>query len=371
MTSTTITGVRIFDGEDLLDGLYDVAFEDGVITSVAAADAATADASGDGEIVDGTGSTLLPGLIDAHVHVLGRHDLEALAAHGVTTAYDMASWPAALTDSLRHVPGVTDILSSGVPGAGPGGVHSRIPGFPAEAILDGQEKVEGFIAARVAQGSDYVKVVAEAPGRGGPDQATITAVVEGAHAVGLRVVAHASALGAVAVANDAGVDILTHVPIDAPIDALGAASIRDAGRLVIPTLSMMEGIVANAARPEISYESARDSVAALHAAGVPIIAGTDANSSPGVPAAVPHGSSIHHELVLLVEAGLAPIEALRSTTSLAARSFGLDDRGVVAVGKRADLVLVDGDPLTDITDTTRLRGIWISGAAVHPAVEAD
>jgi imidazolonepropionase-like amidohydrolase len=364
MTSTIVSGVRVFDGENLLDGLYDVIFDGGIITSVTTAGGAAAGAP---DVVDGHGGTLLPGLIDAHVHVLRPDDLAALAAHGVTTAYDMASWPAALTDSLRHVPGVTDILSAGVPGAGPGGVHSRIPGFPTEAILDDREKAEAFITARVAQGADYVKVVVEAPGRGGPDQATVSAVVEGAHAAGLRVIAHASALGAVAVANEAGVDILTHVPIDAPIDDAGAVAIRDAGRLVIPTLTMMEGVVANVARPGISYESARDSVSALHRAGVPIIAGTDANSSPGVPAAVSHGPSLHRELMLLVDAGLTPVEALRAATGLAARSFGLDDRGAVAVGKRADLVLVDGDPVSDIADSSRIRGIWIAGSPVQRA----
>jgi len=134
-----------------------------------------------------------------------------------------------------------------------------------------------------------------------------------------------------------------------------------AGRVVIPTLTMMAGIVANVAPPGADYANARASVGVLHAAGVPILAGTDANDTPGTPSRVPHGDSLHRELELLVEAGLSTAEVLHATTSLPARYFGLDDRGTIESGKRADLVLIDGDPLADIRATRSIRRVWCGG----------
>jgi imidazolonepropionase-like amidohydrolase len=87
--------------------------------------------------------------------------------------------------------------------------------------------------------------------------------------------------------------------------------------------------------------------------------------APMSPAKVPHGESLHDELGLLVEAGLTPVEALRAATTLPALYFGMGDRGIIAPGTRADLVLVDGDPTQDIAATRAIRGVWIAGARVH------
>jgi hypothetical protein len=92
------------------------------------------------------------------------------------------------------------------------------------------------------------------------------------------------------------------------------------------------------------------------AAGVPILAGTD-TPNPGTA----HGVSMHRELELLVEAGLTPAQALAAATAVPAARFGLADRGRIAPGLRADLVLVKGDPTTDITATRRIAGVWKRG----------
>jgi hypothetical protein len=106
--------------------------------------------------------------------------------------------------------------------------------------------------------------------------------------------------------------------------------------------------------------NAMAAVRLLRAAGVPILAGSDA-PNPGTA----HGVSLHRELELLVEAGLTPPEALAAATSVPARLFGLSDRGVVAKGRRADLLLVDGDPTRDITATRDIAAIWKSGVPVE------
>lgn len=113
-----------------------------------------------------------------------------------------------------------------------------------------------------------------------------------------------------------------------------------------------------------NYDNCCESVQLMHKAGVPIMAGTDANDIPDTPAPVKHGMIIHHELELLVEAGLSPVEALRSVTSVVAEQFGLNDRGRIEPGLRADLVLVDGDPLKDVSETQRMKRVWCCGMEV-------
>ncbi len=354
-----IGNVRVFDGERFVD-------RGPVVISGAVLGE---DPPGSGaEVVDGAGGYLLPGLIDAHVHLLGPDDLDRLVGFGVTTALDMACWPPEHVDALRG--GRPDIRSAGTPAIGATGPHARMPGMPAEAVLTAPEQAEPFVAKRVGEGSDYIKIVVERPGPDLLDQPTVDALAAAARAHGKRSVAHASSVSAYRMAVAAGVDVVTHVPLDGVLDAETVARMVADGIVAVPTLAMMEAIVRGLGRPGDTYAAARDSVAALHAAGVPIIAGTDANSAPGSPAAVAHGESIHRELELLVDAGLTPTGALRAATSLAARHFGLDDRGTIAPGRRADLVLLDGDPLTDITATRRIERIWCAGVEITPSGRA-
>ena len=93
-----------------------------------------------------------------------------------------------------------------------------------------------------------------------------------------------------------------------------------------------------------------------------MLAGTDSNQTPVVP--LKHGESLHRELELPVDAGLSTEEALRPCTSLSARCFRLGDRGTIVRGKRADLVLVGGNPIDDIASTKNVRKVWVAGREV-------
>lgn len=119
--------------------------------------------------------------------------------------------------------------------------------------------------------------------------------------------------------------------------------------------------------PPETYDVAARGVGAPHAAGVPILAGTDANTTPGVPYQPAFDASPHDELALLVDAGLSTAAALRAATSLPAKHFGLSDRGAVRPGLRADLVLLDGDPVADISATRAIRRVWLAGTEVRRA----
>jgi imidazolonepropionase-like amidohydrolase len=97
---------------------------------------------------------------------------------------------------------------------------------------------------------------------------------------------------------------------------------------------------------------------------VVILAGTDANAAPSSPAKVAHGTSLHDELERLVAAGLSNVEALRAATALPAAHFGLEDRGRVASGLRADLVLVRADPTLDVRATIDVVRVFCAGREV-------
>jgi hypothetical protein len=113
------------------------------------------------------------------------------------------------------------------------------------------------------------------------------------------------------------------------------------------------------------FNVAKETVRRLKAAGVPILAGTDA-PNPGTA----HGVALHRELELLVESGLTPVEALAAATSVPASSFHLADRGRIEKGRRADLLLVQGDPTTDITATRAIEGVWKGGVRADRAAFA-
>jgi imidazolonepropionase-like amidohydrolase len=141
-----------------------------------------------------------------------------------------------------------------------------------------------------------------------------------------------------------------------------AQALVAAGTEIVPTLIMMRTIV-EVVNPGggPGPQAARASVATLREAGMAIIAGTDANRSPGAPAAPPFGASLHDELELLVDAGLTPVEAIHAATSVPAGRFGLDDRGRIEAGARADLVLLDEDPASGISAVRSIRGVWCAG----------
>ncbi|MFD1047820.1 amidohydrolase family protein, partial [Kibdelosporangium lantanae] len=239
-----------------------------------------------------------------------------------------------------------------------GGPHVHIPGLAPDAIVLTPDQAPGFVAERAAAGSDYFKIVVEAPGEGGPDEPTLKALVKAAHNHGLKVIAHGVTPGAYTLALNAGADILTHVPVSGPINP---ADLDRAGP-VIPTLTMMKASTAGRGVP---YDAAAANAATLYLAGKVIMAGTDANDVGGVPYHVDYGDSLHTELELLVDIGMSPVEALRAATSVPAGVFGLTDRGAVEPGLRADLVLVDGDPLADIRSTRAITRVWCAGVEVQ------
>jgi imidazolonepropionase-like amidohydrolase len=371
-----ISDVHVFDGDHFSEPKT-VFIGDGLIVE---------DTEG-AKVIDGHKGFLIPGFIDAHVHLKDVHDLQQLASYGITTALDMACWPISKVDQLRNQAGLPDIRSAGLPATSSGSVHSSLLPLPKDACVHGPVAAANFVAKRVSDKVDYLKVVADVPG---PDQDTLTALVSEGHKNKLLVIAHAAALIPFAMSLNAKADVITHVPTDQPVNEAAALRMVAQGQIAVPTLTMMEGSVKHkpslgsalsllgtnpwglmaifkkqkAASGTPSYLNARKSVSNMYHAGVPILAGTDANSQPGTPFQVVHGESLHHEFELLLDAGLSPVEVLNSTTSLPAKYFGLHDRGIIKVGKRADLVLLGENPVMNIKATRAIQRVWCKGIEV-------
>lgn len=165
-------------------------------------------------------------------------------------------------------------------------------------------------------------------------------------------------VAATATAQTAGVDFVTHVPLDDLMDDGAVNHMLSSKRIDVPTLTMMKKV---AQLKGGTYENARQKVASMYRAGVPILAGTDANTSPGSPTQVPCGIGVHEELEVLTGCGMSTVEVLQAATSLPARYFGLHDRGVVLPGYRADFILVKGNPVEDIQTLRNIQVVWIAG----------
>jgi len=392
---TFITGAHVFDGEEFIDDAT-LVIADGRVEALGS-DLAVDDGA---EIFDASGKTILPGLIDAHVHSFGTARADALR-FGVTTMLDMFRLPLDFqqTHAERESLAPTDqadLYSAGFLATAPGG-HGTQYGIEVPT-LTGPEEAAEWVAARKDEGSDWIKVVIE-PGWGERelptlDAATVAALIEAAHANDLMAVAHVSTYADAMLAIEAGIDGLVHLFGDRRINQAFLGAVRESGIFVVPTTPVLAAAYGHDSTdwllnqptlgPRLSAAQRRNlearfpgagadgeqwaalvhNIGALHDAGVPILAGSDA-PNPGTT----YGASIHHALRLLVAAGLSPIDALRAATSVPARAFSLDQRGCLQPGCRADLLIVDGDPLETIEATTRIDGIWKNGRRM--AVDAD
>jgi imidazolonepropionase-like amidohydrolase len=393
-----IRDVRVFDGVAHLPRAS-VLVEGGVIAAVGPS--VVAPAGTDLIEPEADDATLLPGLIDCHTHA-APGTLAQAVVFGVTTELDMFCPPELVRRHRAEAASnaaVADVFSAGTGATAPGGhptqVVSEVDWLEEFPTVGGPEQAADFVAERVAEGSQYLKIFVGgiAPDDGLPtlEPATVAALTEAAHTHGILAVAHALDQRAAATAVAAGVDALAHVFVDGPATPSFVAEVAQAGIVVTPTLTVLESLCGlptgtdlagdprlnpylrsaalaalrqtigsttpHAPQPDLRH--ARRSVQSLADAGVRILAGTDA----GVPGTA-HGASLHRELELLTQCGLTATQALAAATAVPAACFGLSDRGRVAPGRQADLVLVRGDPTTEITHTRNILAVWRRGQRI-------
>lgn len=335
--------------------------------------------------IDARGRTIVPGLWDLHAHTGQIEWAPAYLAAGVTTARDVGGerrFLTALRDALASGsgPGPRLLLAGLVEGGGPNGYGTTIATTPEEA----RAIVDAYKAAGFQQMKLYNQLTPE----------VATAVIAQAHALGMTVTGHIPNAMTLRSAVEAGLDQFEHLAVrGTPGSPEVAETIRflkekgtvagltmawdellgrapetaiesfEPGILIAPIpLQSSYGSVRNetdAAKAQTSLRRSLDIVGALHKGGVRIVAGTD-GAVPGV--------SLIRTLELFVQAGLAPKEALATATRVPAEFLGLGaDVGTLEAGKRADLLIVDADPLANISNLRKSRFVVTNGRAYATA----
>jgi imidazolonepropionase-like amidohydrolase len=402
MTRLVLSGGRVFDGTGASLADADVVIEDGRIVEVGSG------LDGD-DAVDVTGKALLPGLFDCHVHLASRYEdfdewkmlnepfslpffrtvenLRTTLALGITTVRDAMGADAGLKAAVeegtlvgpRMQISVTMLsITSGhndmwLPrgAVGPWGVE--YPGMPL-GVCDGVEGVTRKVREVIRAGADVIKIASSGgffspsddPMEPNFSQEEVDAIVRTAADLGRWVMSHAHGPEGIKRAVRAGVRSIEHGTY---LDEEGAEMMAERGTWLVPTLTAGDTTVELADDPHLS-DAVRDKLKALGRpefdafalaaeAGVKVAMGTDCPVAP-------HGTNLN-ELRHMAEHGLTPEQALVAATSSAAELMGLQDElGTLEPGKRADVVVVDGDPFDFVTLKDRVEQVWKDGVRVVP-----
>ena len=397
---TAITNVRIFDGENEIN-------EHVVVIKGAYIQAIGGEIPSGAKVIDGQGATLMPGLIDSHVHT----DMDGLRdalKFGVTTELEMMGrWSAGQRRKISERNDIAGLRSPGMGITAKGGHPTQYASknwffrmfvrffFPS---VETAEEAVKHVKNEVSKGADYIKIFIEDgtcvgfPGLPTLADNVVKAAIDEAHRFNKLAIVHVTTFDATERAIDAGIDGLGHLFFDRAHTPELIDKIASSDAFVIPTLVTISSALGNSAAtlaadervkarlsqewleslarsmnvyPQGNLEDVYATVRALHAAGVDILAGSDVSEPTPTLGGLAHGASLHHELQLLVAAGLEPIDALRAATSVPARRFGLTGHGRIIPGALADMVLVDGNPLDDISGTLSIRSVWHRGVQLQ------
>ena len=344
------------------------------------------------------GATLLPGLINCHIHLTlsGVPDIAADAKAsdsvlalralvnavrgleaGVTTVRDLGA-PSYASIELGRAIARGDFVGPNVVAAGRGITSTGGHGLEIGREADGADEVRRAVREQLHAGASVIKLFSTGGILGGgasPDISQLTleetrAAVEEGHSRGLRVTTHALAAKGMRTAIEAGVDSIGHAAL---LDAETIRLCKEKNVAIVPTLAAIRAILAHPTelgeavmdRARVVSSRHQESIRGAHKAGVTIAAGTDA----GTPFNYAEHFSV--ELGALVEIGMTPEEALRAATSVAAGVIGRSDVGRIVEGTRADFVAVPGDPLRDIGAMRSVLGVWkdgqrLAGSSVRP-----
>lgn len=346
---------------------------------------------GEGTVVDLSNKFVLPGFIDSHVHLGGQQGDGDRATRFTSTSADAAlrgaqyakitleagfTTVADLGGNADAVVGLRNAVAQGrivgpriLASAGtvtPHGGHGDANGVPESmvplmrttGVCSGPDDCRRAVRERVRSGADVIKITATGgvlsdTGAGLNQQFSndeLAAIVETAHFMGRRVTAHAHGTDGINSFLRAGGDSIEHGTF---LDNEGIRLLKANGGYLVPTLLAGDFVAREAQRPGTFFTANQrkksleagplmlDMARRAHAAGVKIAFGTDNGVGP-------HGDNAR-EFVLLVQAGLTPIEAIRTATINAADHFGLQDEiGRITAGYNADIIAVDGDPLQDV-----------------------
>lgn len=305
--------------------------------------------------IDASSLTLLPGFIDAHVHI-GFVEPATVVRGGVTTVRDLG-WP---LDEIGRLMAGSEAPGSEGPAitavgpilTAPGGYPTRAGWAPQGTALEigSPERADEAVHSLAEWGAAAIKIALNPPAGPVLDTPTLTAITETARSVGLRTTGHVTGLDQLDRALDAGLDELAHMLMSyeaIPDDTI--ARMVTADMVVVPTLAVRSGA---------DLDQAVDNLRRFAAAGGKVVYGTDLGNSGPQPGIDPL------EVAGMAAAEMAPSAIIRSATAGAAAWLGLDDRGVLEQGRRADIIGVSGEPTKRAADLTDVELVMQGGRVV-------
>ena len=367
-----IRRVHLFDG-DADRGVVDVAVREGRIARIGSVGGGCEGAT----TIDGAGKHLIPGLVNAHVHLWKQSDLRDALQAGVFTVVDLhtSGGPDAAFRRLRDSSGYASYYSAGYAATVPGGHPTQL--FPIETINDSVTP-EQFVEHRVAKGADLIKIVSgnPPPGARGATNPTLSfaqieAITRAAKARSRMVLVHVARIDETVRIARMGVDGFAHLWSygDSATDEQ-LRVLKGAGVFVIPTALLQQRAWQVIDREPSGKHTFRESLSPMplvlreirrvHDAGIPIVAGTDPPNW-----GVNYGGDLVEELAIYARAGLSNAEVLRTATGVPARLLPVDGAGRIVEGSRANLILLNSDPLEDVAALRDIAGIWKNGTRVR------
>ena len=356
---TVIRNVNVFTGTEYLEQT-NLIFRDSVIVKISKKVPKYKSL----RVIDGTGNTIIPPLVNAHVHLWQPESLVASLKAGVFVNLDMhntdegANFLRSFNDSLNY----SSFYSSNSAVTVPGG-HGTQFGFPVPTIND-SISAEKFVQDRLTANADYIKVIREPRMNSLTDQQSSDAINE-AHKSGVLAVGHSHNIGESITLTEQGIDGLMHIWYDKPADETFLLKMKGSEIFIVPTLLATQKVLELAkqqgwAKYVLSFEKVLEEVKRAYDAGITIICGTD---PPNL--GVNYTDNLFDEMELLSKAGLTNIEILKSASINTYDAFRLEELGELKEGVLANFVLIDGNPIERISDLKSDKVIFRKGQQIQ------
>jgi hypothetical protein len=361
--------IRVFDGTSFTVP-QTICFDGGYIVDTDGCDGASGH-------INGTNKFLIPGLIDSHIHLSDVESLENYTSYGLTTAIHMDCHNYTQCNIMAHQPGLATFVYAGMAAIGNGSLHEQEnPARPKDTLIYPDTNVTQYTEWQLNNGSDFHKIVAEVNGPSTQQQIEMIQVARCQYQK--QIMTHASDVMSCMQAVETDTDGIQHVPDDGILNDTIIQKIKSQNQFITPTLNVFKYAYTNPILQQFfavelgsnrSLEYAEMNAKLLYEAGLPLITGTDSVGPltvNGTTVSVPWGITLHYELENLVEVvGMSPAEAINSATRDTAKWHRIPDRGSVEVGKRADLVILNSDPLVNISNTQDIERVWVMGVEVQ------
>ncbi len=367
-----IQNVSLFNGENDL-GIVNIGINADTIAAISSTELLS------DSIINASGKYLIPGLVNSHVHIWDLKQLNEGFKAGILANMGMHASNRS-RDSLMKIEGLKNgnpfYYSSGIAATVPGGHPTQIT--PQIETINDSVSVKQFVDNRIAEGADYIKIIKESSAwfgqASGPPSLSydsIKKIIDYSHSKGKQVVAHIGSLDELVQIAKLNVDGFAHMwysAINSELTQEKLHIIKNSGAFVVPTALVNQkaieltekegGPMADWANENfLPMDKIRECIQQVHDAGIPILAGTDNGNFD-----LNWGDDLINELQLYSQSGLNNLEVLKTATGNPSKAWGIPV-GFLQVGSKANMVLLNGNPIEDLENLRNINTIWKNGQA--------